>query len=100
MEYPMEAVTLTQAQWTAIHKPMFRPVLNADGFVKTFSQDILFGPPQDLGLHLKHPFVNQYIRQLQITLNETSSDSVTHDLLLATEQLRLELGLPGSSPTF
>ena len=55
IEYPMEAVTLTAAQWASVLRPITRPLLHSCSFARSFKHDVLFGPSQGLGLNLKHP---------------------------------------------
>lgn len=46
IKYPMEAITLSAAQWHTVLKPIMTPLLHSCGFVCSFKYDVLFGPPQ------------------------------------------------------
>jgi hypothetical protein len=96
LEYPMEALSLTKNQWDFIMAPILKTVLPKSGIVRTFPRDILYGPEEQSGFGLIHPFYLQNFKKLELLMREYIENSITSELLKANiEQLRLESGLPG-----
>ncbi len=96
MEYPMAAITLTEKNWEHIMVPILKAGLPRSGIDRSFPRDILYGPTSLQGMGLLHPWYHQEITHLLVCLQQTTIRGTTGQLIAAsTEQLRLELGLPG-----
>jgi hypothetical protein len=98
LEYPMEAACLTKDQWNDVMvQPLVGTVLQRCGITSTFPRDLLFTSLQYQGLGARHPYYQQEIQHLSVLITETANpESPTGQLLAGeTEDLRLELGLPG-----
>ena len=97
IEYPMEATYLSEKDWLSIMKPMVGIVLQRSKFAKTFPRDVFYSSKTFQGLGIMHPWHRQEILHLITLCRETMHGSPTGELLQANaEQLRLEMGLPGS----
>jgi hypothetical protein len=97
LEYPMETISLTKRQWNHILAPILTANLPKAGISRTFTRDVIFGPSDELGLNLMHPYHHQFLRQLSVVLEEMQAETITKSLLVATaEQLLIETGLPGT----
>lgn len=88
IEYPMEAISLNYQQWHSIMKPLIQAAVPKAGLTSTFPHNILYGPFNQLGLNLPHPYHMQFIRQLKIVLNI--------DNIAPATKARLEAGWTGS----
>ena len=97
LEYPMPATTISEDEWEHIFIPIRKIGLPTAGFTRNLPGTVLFGPAKFQGLSVMHPWYNQELTHLITACRETYSLSSTGRLLIARgEQLRLELGLPGS----
>jgi hypothetical protein len=97
LQYPMEAVCLTEDQWNLVMKPLVGTILQRCGIASTFPRDLLFTSLQYQGLGARHPYYQQEIKHSSVLLTETAnSSSPTGQLLKGeAEELQLEIGLPG-----
>jgi hypothetical protein len=96
LEYPMEAISLTEKEWNYIMAPVLKTVLPKSGIVRTFPRDVLYAPEEQSGLGLTHPYYTQNFKKMELLLREYSEKSITSELLKSNiEQFRLESGLSG-----
>jgi hypothetical protein len=96
MEYPMAATTMSEQEWNYILAPILKASLPKTGIDCSFPRDVLFGPSCLQGFGIMHPWYNQEITHLLVSLKQTTIGGITGSLISASmEQLRLETGLPG-----
>jgi hypothetical protein len=96
LEYRMEAISLSRKQWDYIMAPILTSTLPKAGFVRTYKRDVLFAPHSSLGMGLRYPYHNQFLKQLLVAVGQIQHATVTSSLLLASaKQLKLEVGFPG-----
>ena len=95
LEYPMEAICLSKAQWEYIMTPILKSVLPQSSIISNFPRSILYAPNSLSGLGLMHPYYKQHLKQLSLVLKELQKQDLTAKLLTTTlKQLQLESGLP------
>ena len=93
MEYPMEAINLTKKEWNYIMAPILQATLPKSSIVRSFPHTILYASQQFAGLGILHPYYHQHIKHIHTCLEQTSTPSITNNLIHTnTQQLRLELG--------
>ena len=67
--------------------------LPKSSIVQSFPRTILYASQNFAGLSILHPYYHQHIKHLHTCLEQTSTPSITNNLIHTnTEQLRLELG--------
>jgi hypothetical protein len=59
LEYPMEALSMTQKQWDYVMSSIIRSVLPKSGIARTFPHAILYALASFTGLGLIHPYCKQ-----------------------------------------
>ena len=92
----MAAITLTEQNWEHIMVPILKAGLPRSGIDRSFPRDTLHGPTSLQGMGFLHPWHHQEITHLLVCLQQTPIRGTTGQRIAAsTEQLRLELGLPG-----
>lgn len=98
LEYPMEALSLTKKDWDFVMTPVLQAVLPRSGIAQSFPRDVLYAPKEQFGMGLMHPYYRQNFKKINLLIKEYLQSSITSDLLKSNiEQLRLELGLPGTN---
>jgi hypothetical protein len=97
LEYPMEALCIDKNGWDKIMRSMVGIVLQRSRIARNFPRDIFHSSYQYQGLAVMHPYFRQQIVHLLSLAKEPTNGTPTGELLMAnSEQLRLEIGLPGS----
>jgi hypothetical protein len=93
----MEATYISEKDWDLIMKPMVSIVLQRSKFSSTFPRAVFYSSGKFQGLGVMHPWHRQELSHLITLCKETMHGTPTGELLQANaEQLRLEMGLPGS----
>jgi hypothetical protein len=80
----MVAISLTQAQWDEVMKPLLQAVLPCIGIARSIPQTVIYAPLSRNGLGLLHPFDNQHLQQLQTVLRHGDQPSPTRQLIRAS----------------
>ena len=93
VEYPMEAVTLTEKQWQSIMWPLWKTMLPKMGINRYFPKELHYAPMKFSGLGFKDPYHWQFLKQMQSFIREWERPSITNQLLHGViEQQIVELG--------
>ena len=93
----MEAIRLTKQQWKKVMAPLLSIALRKSGISPKFPRVMVYTAKQCHGLGILHPWYNQQLKHLQTLIGELANSTPTGTLLqVSAEQLRLELGLPGT----
>jgi hypothetical protein len=97
LEYPMEAVCLTGAEWDKVMSPLMGIVLQLCGTAVTVPRDLLFSSLQYQGLGARHPFYQQMMSHGVTLIAETANPNSPSGALFrgVVEDLRREVGLQG-----
>ena len=96
LEYPMEATTITEEEWNKIMAPILLSGLPRSGIDRKFPRAVLYGPRNLQGFGILHPWFHQEIKHLITCVQHSLLSTITRSLITATtEQIRLELGMPG-----
>ena len=64
LEYPMEAISLTDAQWTSITWPLWLTALPRMGVTRFYPKRMRYAPRQYTGLGFLDPYHLNYIKQM------------------------------------
>ena len=93
----MEAICLNREQWEKVMSPLLSIVLQKSGITHVFPRTMIYSSTKYHGLGVLHPWYHQQIKHLQTLIGETANNTSTGKLFQASaEQLRLEIGLPGT----
>ena len=97
LEYPLTATTLTEKECSEIMKPILKVGLSHSGIMNSLPRDLVYAPIKYQGLGLPDLYVIQGITHIQKILKFCHSKAITGTLLRCSmEELKVELGLPGS----
>ena len=93
LEYPMEAISLTESQWNKVTWPIRRRALPKMGIVRNYPINLVHSPEKFTGIGWMHPYHLNYIKQMISLPREMPSRSVTGSLMGSVlEQHVLEMG--------
>ena len=96
LRYPMTATTLSKPQWETIMTPLIKATLPRAGYVRSFPHSVLYGPTEQQGLGIQHPWLLQELIHLETCISELNTDSFLQESIHNNwEDLRLSLGYPG-----
>jgi hypothetical protein len=96
LECPMAATMITEKEWEYIMAPVLLADLPRSGIARNFPRDVLYGPKTLQGFGILHPWHNQELTHLNMSVQQSSFPFIAGGLLSTSlEQLRLEVGLPG-----
>ena len=97
LEYPMTALTITKQGWDEIMKPLLHFCPPVTGYSQNFPRAVIFGPSEQCGKGLMHPWYNQELTHLETFWEELASETHTGEFFTTSmEALRLELSYPTS----
>jgi len=97
LEHPMTALTITKQGWGEIMKPLLHCCLPVAGYLQNFPRAVTFGPSEQGGKGLMHPWYNQELTHLETLWEELASETHMGEFITTSmEALRLELGYPTS----
>jgi hypothetical protein len=99
LEYPMEAVSLSLADWDDVVQLVMGILLQKCGFASTFPRKLVWTSLKYQGLGAPHPFYSMLLKHLRMLLEEPLHGSNAGTQLIVTmEDLRREAGYPGHFP--
>ena len=97
VEYPLLALTLSEAECNFIMAPALLAGLPKSGICRTTPRVLVHGCKEYQGLELHKLHTTMGISHIQALLDNTWSNSVTGKLMrVSLENMKLELGLRGS----
>ena len=97
IEYSMEATQLKKPQTEKVIALLFSIYFQNSGISQKFPRVMVYTAKQYHGLGILHPWYHQQLKHLQTLIGEITNKIPTGMLLQASaEQLRLEIGLPGT----
>jgi hypothetical protein len=94
LEYPLVALTLTEAQCKSIERPLLQQLLKSLGMSKSFPRVVINGPTDSQGLGRRSIYYVMGEIQTSTLLRHFSEDSLTGSMMQASLQRHnLELGI-------
>ena len=94
LEYPLPALTLTQAQCRTIMKPVLDIGLSRSHICRNMARAVVHGPPQEAGLGITDLFTHQGISHIGLLNDHLHLPTMTGQLLRSSlEWATVELGL-------
>ena len=88
LEYPMEAINLTESEWDYIMQPILTATLPKSGIVRTYPRTLLYASRSFSGLGILHPYIHQQLKHIHTCMEQTITASITNNLIRSnTEQL-------------
>jgi hypothetical protein len=97
LEYPLVALTLTEANCRHIEAPMLAQVQKSMHMANNFPRDVLDAPHCFQGMNRKSLYMVLGQHHVEILLKHGHLDTTTGELLRTSlERHMVELGLPGS----
>ena len=97
LRYPLAATCLSRTQVGKIMKPILDRGLPAIGVCRKFSRKVLYGTLRNQGIALPDLYLDQYISHIHLMLQHgRATTNLGKQLRASLQQLKLEIGLPGS----
>jgi hypothetical protein len=83
-EYPLPAISLTEAQCDAIMRPVLLAALPKAKYNRNFPRSLLYGPGSHQGCELHNLYTTQVVEHLNVALRHGPYDTTTGELLRGT----------------
>ena len=97
LEYPLVALTLTEAECDFIMAPVLAGGLPRAGICRNIPRSVLYGSLDHQGLGMHNLYTTMGLQQIQVLLDNKWKDTVTGQLIRTSlESFKLELGIQGA----
>ena len=97
LEYPLQALTLTEKECDLIMAPVLLSGLPKAGICRHTPRALIYGDKEHQGLGLHNLYTTMGINRIQAFMDHIWHKTVTGDLMrISLESLKLELGIEGS----